>query len=502
MSLQTCKAVLRLFLLSLLFGQLAFAQKSPIKGLDEYIAKAMKEWETPGLAIAIVKGDEIVFARGYGVRKLGETDKVTEQTIFAVASTTKAMTAACIGMLVDEGKLKWDDPVTKYLSWFQLSDPYVTREMTVRDLLTHRSGLERGDLLWYTSPHSREEVIRRLRYLKPAWSFRSRYGYQNIMYMTAGEVIKVVSGKTWDAFIRERLFAPLGMNSSVTSITDLGKFEDVASPHDKIDEKMQPIRRPNFDNVGSAGSVNSCVMDMAQWIRLNLGGGIYKGTKILSPDVARELHTPQTVIRLDSLALALRPSTHFAAYGLGWSLSDYQGRKLIQHDGALDGMRARVALIPEEKLGLVILINSEMTSLHGAISYRIYDHYLGAPARDWSAELLKIYRDQEAKNKADEKKKEEERVQGTKPSLPLEKYTGTYENEMYGPLKVAVANDKLVLSFYDSYVGDLSHWHFDTFQSVWRDQSFGKGFVAFTLDFNGKIEYLKWQGVADFKRTE
>lgn len=255
----------------------AYSQTELLKGLNDYIVKSMRDWETPGLALAVVRNDSVIFAKGYGVRKKGETAPVTPKTIFAIASTTKAMTAACLGMLVDEGKMKWDDPVTKYLPWFQLSDPYVTRELTVRDLLCHRSGLARGDNLWYLSPYSREEVLRRVRFLKPAWSFRSRYGYQNIMFLAAGEMIPSVTSKSWDDFIAERLFKPLGMTRTNTSIKYLAGLDDVATPHDKIDTVMQPVRWPNFDNVGSAGAVNSCVEDMAQWVRMNLGNGMSGG---------------------------------------------------------------------------------------------------------------------------------------------------------------------------------------------------------------------------------
>lgn len=478
------------------------AQTEPFGGLNEYIFKAMKDWETPGLAIVIVKNDSVIFMKGYGVRKMGENAPVTPRTIFAIASTTKAMTAACLGMLVDSAKVKWDDPVTKYLPWFQLSDPYVTRELTVRDILCHRSGLARGDNLWYFSPYSREEVLRRVRFLQPVWSFRSRYGYQNIMFVAAGQIISSVTTLTWDDFIVQRLFTPLGMTRTNTSVKLLAGMDDVATPHEKIEEKMQPVVWPNFDNVGSAGAVNSCVQDMAQWVRLNLNGGVYKGKRLLSVDVIKEMQTPQTIIRLDSLDQALRPSNHFAAYGFGWTLRDYLGRKLVQHDGALDGMRARVAFVPEEKLGLVILMNSQNTNLHSSIAYRILDHYLGGPARDWSSELLKIVKEQEEKDKAEEKKTIESRVKETKPSMKLEEYAGTYDNEMYGPLSVKVDSGKLTVQFYPTYVGEADHWHYDTFQVLWKDRSLDKDMLTFVLGSDGKVAELRWQGFTTFKKSK
>jgi CubicO group peptidase (beta-lactamase class C family) len=480
----------------------AVAQTEPFNGLNEYIVKAMQDWETPGLALAIVRNDSVIFMKGYGVRKMGEKDPVTPKTMFAIASTTKAMTVACLGMLVDSNKVSWDDPVTKYLPWFQLYDPYVTRELTVRDLLCHRSGLDRGDNLWYFSPYSRDEVLRRVRFLKPAWSFRSHYGYQNIMFVAAGQIIPSVTGIQWDTFIAERLFKPLGMTRSNTSVKFLTGMGDVATPHEKVDDKTQPVVWPNFDNVGSAGAVNSCVRDMAQWVRFNLNEGVYNGKRLVSARVIKEIQTPQTIIRLDSLDQALRPSNHFAAYGFGWTLRDYLGRKLIQHDGALDGMRARVVLVPEEKLGFVILMNSQSTSLHSAIAYRILDHYLGAPQRDWSAEFLKMSKEQEEKDKAEEKKKNDERVQGTKPSLELEGYVGTYDNEMYGPATIKLEDGKLILRFYPTYTGEMKHWNYDSFQVIWNDRTLDKDMVTFTLGVDGKISELRWQGFTTFQKSK
>jgi hypothetical protein len=235
-------------------------------------------------------------------------------------------------------------------------------------------------------------------------------------------------------------------------------------------------------------------------VRMNLNDGVYEGKRLLSPEVIREIQTPQTVIRRDSLDRALWPSNHFAAYGFGWSLRDFLGRKLIQHDGALDGMRARVVLVPEEKLGFVILFNSSNTNLHASIAYWILDRELGGPVRDWSAELLKGAKEGQQKEDAQEKKREAERAKGTHPSLPLDKYVGTYENVMYGQLKVLMENGNLVLDFNPSYIGDMKHWQYDTFQVDWHDKSLGKDFVTFTLDVDGNVDELRWEGLAVFKR--
>ena len=479
----------------------AYSQQPPSKDFDEYVNKAIKDWEVPGLAIAIVKNDQIVYAKGYGVRKLGDPTPVTPSTMFAIGSSSKAFTAASIAMLVDDGKVKLDEPATRYLPGFQLFDPYVTREITVRDLLCHRSGLERGDLLWLGSPYSRDEIVKRVRYLKPSWSFRSKFGYQNIMYLAAGQIVAGASGMSWDDFIRDRIFKPLGMNASNTTIRDLKNSNDVATPHAKIDGKLEIIPWRNIDNIAPAGSINSNVQDMAQWVRLQLGEGSYSGKRLISSGGAKEMHTAQTVIRLEPPWTLFFSDAHFLNYGLGWFLHDHRGRKVVEHGGNIDGMSALVAMIPEEKLGLVILTNMNGTPLPDALASRVFDLYLGVEPKDYSADLLKTYSGMLAQAQQVQKKQEESRVKGTSPSVALEKYAGSYNDEMYGDAKVAFTDGKLVLST-PSFTGDLEHWHYDTFQVTWRDRVFGKALVTFTLDAQGKVDTLKLPSMEmTYKRT-
>lgn len=479
----------------------AVAQR-PLRGYEAYVAQALRDWEVPGLALAVVRDDSIVLARGFGLRRVGEPAPVTERTLFAIASCTKAFTAAALAMLVDSGRLAWDDPAAKHLTGFQLSDPYVTRELTVRDLLSHRSGLARGDGVWWAMPYGREEVLRRVRYLEPSWSFRSRYGYQNIMFLAAGEVIPAVAGTSWDDFVRARIFGPLGMTTSNTSVTALAAAPDVATPHQRIDGRMQPIPYRNVDNIGPAGSINSSAIEMAQWIRLQLGGGVYRGRRLLSADRIKEMHSPQTVIPLDTLTERLRPSTHFLAYGLGWSLSDYRGRKLVSHAGALDGMRSIVLLVPEERLGIVVLTNGGEPGrlLTSALALRAVDTYLGAPVRDWSAELRQVYGAQVARDSLEEEKEKAKRVAGTSPSLAPATYAGTYRSPMYGDVTVAEDSGKLVVRFGPEYTGDLAHWHYDTFQATWRNRVMGKDLFTFTLNAAGQVKALTWPGFGEFDR--
>ena len=485
-------------LLLWLAAPIAHAQQ--LGGLDAYVTKAMHDWDVPGVAIAVIKDDKIVLAKGYGVRELGKPEPVDERTLFAIGSSSKAFTSAAIAMLIDEKKLKWDDPATQHLPGFQLFDPYATRELTVRDLLSHRVGLERGDSIWYATEFGRDEVLRRIRYLPPASSMRSRFGYQNIMYLAAGQIVKSVSGKEWDEFVRQRIFVPLGMNDTGTSVKALSPSRNVAAPHSKIDGKTVAIPYRNVDNIGPAGSINSNVLDMAQWVRLQLGDGKYDGKQLISAAAVKEMAMPQTIIRLEGQMAMLYPAAHFLNYGLGWFLSDYRGKKLVEHGGSIDGMRGCVAMIPEEKLGVVVLANQNGSVLCMPLFNRILDSYLGAPARDWSAEMLATMNKLEAQGRAAAAKAEAERVTGTKPSLALEKYAGEYGNDMYGDATVSFENGTLTMRRGPNFIGTLEHWHYDVFRVTWNDRTMGRQFVSFTLDPKGQVADMKIVNLADFSR--
>lgn len=484
-------------LASVVQGQ-ASLTAAQIKDFEAYAEKTRKDWEVPGFSIAIVKDDKLIYAKGFGVRELGKSAEIDEHTLFAIASNTKAFTAAALAMLVDEGKIKWDDPVTKYLPTFELYDSYVTRELTIRDLLSHRSGLATfgGDLLWYESNYSRDEILHRIRFLKPTSSFRSRFGYQNILFMAAGEIVGKVSGTNWDTFMKERIFTPLGMKRTLTLHAELTKADNVATPHNALEGKTRVIRYGNVDNISAAGAIKSSAADMAQWLRLQLGRGTYEGKKLFGANRSREMWTPHTVFTgISEQAEKFNPTRHFNLYGLGWLLTDYHGRLVVSHGGGLDGMTSQLALLPEEKLGVVILTNSE-TPLSTILGNRIFDIFLGVAQRDWNAEYLARSRESAETSKAAAKKLVDARVANTKPSLPLSGYTGTYTGAMFGDAKVAEENGKLVLRLMPSslFVGDLEHWHFDTFRVKWRDSivyPFPRGFVTFSLDEQGKPDGLK-----------
>jgi CubicO group peptidase (beta-lactamase class C family) len=476
------------------------AQTAPPPGLDAYVERAMRAWHVPGVAIAIVVNDSVVLAKGYGVRELGKPDPVDAHTLFAIGSNTKLFTATAIGMMVDAGRMAWDEHATTYLPGFQLYDPWVTREITIRDLLSHRSGLgRRGDNLWYGSPYDRDEVLRRIRYLRPNTSFRSAYGYQNIMFLAAGQALAAAAGMRWDDVIAQRIFAPLGMRESNTSVEALRGERDVATPHLILPTGVRAVPWRNIDNVAPAGSINSSVSDMAQWLRLLLGNGTYAGRQLVRAPTLAEIESPQTIV--PSRPDTLFPSTHFTMYGLGIGMRDYLGRKVLAHSGGIDGMLSEVRVVPEARLGFVILTNAEGHMLGPALAMRIIDAYLGAAPRDWSAVYLAMFQRARAQEDSAEKALAAARVPGTRPSLPLERYVGTYADTMYGTATVALERGALVVRYGPAFTGDLEHWHYDTFRVRWRDPRAETGFVTFELGAAGTVTHMNVDGLADFRFT-
>jgi CubicO group peptidase (beta-lactamase class C family) len=489
--------------LILLSGAQVLAQTGAPPDLDEYVARALKEFDVPGLAIAIVKDGKVALVKGYGARKFGEPAPVDEQTLFGIASNTKAFTAAALAILVDEGKISWDDPVIKHLPGFQMYDSYVTREMTVRDLLTHRSGLGlgAGDLMFFPpTTFTREEIVTRLRYIKPATSFRSKYAYDNVLYLVAGQVVAAVSGKSWDDFIKERIFAPLGMTASNTSVKDLRPGGNFVSPHQKVEGRLQPVPYMNIDNTAPAGAINSNVADMAKWVLAQLDeGAINNGQngnrRLFSQRQSREMWSAQTPIQTGNpppQLSALR--SNFSAYGLGWGLNDYSGYKVVSHSGGLLGMVSRVRLIPDLKLGIVVLTNQEAGGAMESISYHIIDYYLNAPATDWIGGFRSLIEQRMAQAKDVEKGQSSARNAESKPSLAPAKYAGRYNDAWYGEATIALEEGKLVLRFSRTpgLVGDLEHWQYDTFIARWRDRSLNAdAFVTFALKPDGGVEQMK-----------
>ncbi|MGI9090123.1 MAG: serine hydrolase [Gemmatimonadaceae bacterium] len=459
------------------------ALPAPLAGFDAYVEKGMREWQVPGIAIGIVHNDSVVLSKGYGVRTAGRPERVDDRTLFAIASDTKAFTGILMAMLADSGKVHWDDHATAYLSDLQLADPYVTRELTVRDMLTHRAGLARADLLWTGGyGYNTDQLLHRLRYLRPSWSLRSHYGYNNLMYGAAGEVIARAGGKPWTELLRTRILEPLGMTCTNSRAPTLPLAGDVASPHAIVDGKLRAVAYTNIDALPAAGAINSCAADMVQWLRFQLDSGQVNGRRLVSARNFRETHTPQLAVRIDSAYRVLNPATHLRSYAIGWVVSDYHGREMLSHAGNLSGMAAMVGLLPEERLGVVVLSNLEDQALRESLMYKAFDLYLGVPPKDWSAETLSEKRRADSVTAADERERAAKRVRNSSPSLPLERYVGVYADSLYGPAKVTTENGHLVFAMAPRQIGDLEHWHFDTFRAIWRDHRDGKSFVTFELD--------------------
>jgi CubicO group peptidase (beta-lactamase class C family) len=466
-----------------------------LNGLDAYIARAVQDWRIPGLAIAIVKDDSVVFIKGYGVRELGKPGAVDAGTRFAIGSTTKAMTAVALGMLVDEKKVRWDEPVITYLPGFRVGDPYVTRELTVRDLLTHRGGLGNADQLWASADYPAEEITRRVATLTPAYSLRSRFIYQNVMYAVAGDVIAAASGMPWAQFLRTRIFEPLGMRATEATLAALDGQSNIATPHAEIADTIRPITNRPVDAVGPAGSVWSSVGDMAKWARFILDSGRVNGKRLLSEGTFRELLSPQVVAPREMYSTMPLVRPHFFTYGLGWFLHDYQGQAVAMHTGSIDGMSALIGLIPDRRLGVYVLANLDHAELRHALMYRVFDMYSGNAPRDWSTELLALYSGLERQADSARRDQLQRRVVDTRPSLPLDRYAGTYTNQTYGNAVVSVRNDALHFAFGRGRIGTLTHWHYDTFQAKWDDVRMDPSFVVFAPDGAGGVSSVRAFGI-------
>jgi CubicO group peptidase (beta-lactamase class C family) len=466
-----------------------------LKEIDDYANTVLTTWKGPGMAIAIVKDDKVVLAKGYGVRELGKPEKVDENTLFAIASNTKAFTTASLAILVDEKKIAWDDKVSKYLPDFQLYDPWVTNELTIRDIVSHRVGLDTfsGDLLWYDTTYPTDEILRRVRFLKPVSSFRSQFGYQNLMFIAAGRIVEKVSGKPWAEFVRERILTPLGMNRTTTSVRDMK--DNFAMPHNESGGTLRSLPPGYLDDAIGAVRLNASVADLSKWLRLQLGRGTFEGKKIFSSDRSWEMWSPNTLEPISEAASKNSPTRHFMAYGMGWDMYDYYGRKILNHSGGLDGMLSYTVLIPEENVGFVVLTNNESPAFQIMMA-KIRDVFVSAPKRDWNEVAKTRVASNKMNDAAEAKKIDDAHVLNTKPSLAIKDYAGTYTSQMYGDVTVAEENGKLVMRLgpAPNFVADLEHWHYDTFQIHWRPSvhyNFPRGFVTFTIDKDGKTDQLK-----------
>lgn len=489
------------------------ALPATLQDFGAYVDSARKTFNVPGIAVAIVKDGKIVLEQGYGFREIGKPDKVDAHTLFAIASNTKAFTAAALQMLAEQGKLDMDGRVTDYLPWFQMSDPYVTHEMRVRDLLAHRSGLSlgAGDLLyWPPTSYSTKDVVERLGKVPLTNGFRSHYAYDNILFAVATLVIEKVSGQSYADYLRDHIFKPVGMNESLVDMTYLKPGMDYAMGHALYDFKnLKPVPPMAWLNDPGAGGIYASVHDLAKWMNVQLAGGELpaadgdgKPRRLFSQDSQNQMWTMLTPIPVSAPPIPELQSVmpNFSGYGEGWFLSDYHGQKLVWHTGGWPGMVSRVTLVPGLKLGVVVLTNQESGAAFNAVTYRVLDAYLNGNAKtDWVAVYDKLVK--HAQGNADEswKKHEAARNVNSKPSLPLLNYAGTYSDPWYGDIVISDEGGKLRLRFSKTkqLIGTMTPWQHDTFVVRWDDRALNAdAFVNFALDVDGNIREMRMQPIS------
>lgn len=482
-----CLIIINLFILAAAIAQ--SETKVDLKKLDKYYSKMVKDWDLPGASIGIVKNGELIFKGNYGVLEKGKEGKPNEQTLYAIASNSKAFTSAIIGMLVQEGKLNWDDKIKKHLPYFAMYDSWVSEHITIRDILCHRAGLGTfsGDNIWYKSEMTSKEIIEHIKYVPQKFEFRAGFGYSNLMYITAGEIIKTVTGKTWGENVKERILDPLGMDRSISSIEDLEGKGNFAMPHERIEGENLVIPWVNWDNVAATGGLISSIEDLAKWMIFNLNNGINGNDTLLSKTSRNMVWTPHNNFSVDHTSTNF--DKHFSSYGLGWALSDYHGRMKVAHTGGYDGMISAITLIPDEKLGIVVLTNGVKSPISAATNYAL-DLFLGLEVKDWSTDVL---------NRTNKGKERDTRISdriekrefNTTPAVKPENFIGEYYSDMYGKISITDNDKQLKLTFEHSPLlsANLTHWHYDVWEIHWDHPQawFSFGTIKINTDNNLKV---------------
>jgi CubicO group peptidase (beta-lactamase class C family) len=472
-----------------------------LQGLDAYVQQVMHDWHVPGLSIAIVQDGKVVLARGYGVRQLGKPGKVDADTLFDIGSNTKAFTVAALGMLVSDGKFAWDSPVIDELKDFRLQGPYVTQNVTLLDLLMHRTGYCDPGAVWYTSDAS--DILERVRYQKPEHGFRTTFCYDNVQYLAASRFIPAVTGDSWNDYVAARLLRPLDMERTVTTDAAVEASSNVATPHGLVDGEPTVIRRywpHNMDVFAAVGGIWSSAHDMSHWLQMLLADGKYGGHDVLGATVIDAMETPRIVIQPDGIGSELRrwmPDGHFYTYGLGLFVQDYHGHLLAWHAGDIDGMASAMALVPDARLGVVVLSNMDHADARFAIIARVLQDMLDLPRHDPEPALLAAARKNAAEGDTMEKKLADTRVAGSKPPLPLPDYAGTYADKLDGAARVAIEHGHLVLRLGNpDFTGDLTPWHGNTFRVNWRYHFYSDDYATFDVDALGKPSKLRLAGTS------
>lgn len=480
-----------LFLLAaLLTAFVTHAQSLEPAAVDRIVADTMAAWHTPGMAVAVVVDDKIILAKGYGIEELGKATPVGPDTLFEIASTTKAFTATAMAILVDEKKLDWDDPVRKHLPWFRVADPNTDALITLRDLVSHRSGIGRHDELWDLTDMSRDELLRRVISVPPARPIRTGYIYNNLMFVAAGEAVAAAAKTSWEDFIRTRFFAPLGMTHSRISFAEWNAA-DHASSHAWNSETQKISVRPfaNYDVLAPAGTIKSSASDMARWLRFQLAGGVIDGKRLVSQAALDETHMPQLVLRRDAESRETSPETNVSSYAMGWNVMDYRGEMLITHAGALNGFRTQVALLPGRHAGVVTMTNIGRGLATLSVRNSILDRLLGGPTRDWNTLFLAADKKSDERDAKAKKDREAKRVPDTQPSHTLAAYIGKYESSGYGTATITLEGNALVLHWARQPM-TLTHWHYDTFRFVDTENDYDE-LVTFRTDpADGRVTSL------------
>lgn len=500
--MRTIRTFLALFLHLSLISPL-MAQKESAK-LDAMIQRGIKDWKIPGLAAIVVHKGEVVFQKAYGIKDIDSDDPVDENTLFNMGSTTKAVVALSIGMLVDQGKLKWDDKVRDHLPWFQLSDPYVTADARVKDLLTHNLGSGNADLLWLLDSMSTRGTLEKFELSERSYPLRGGFIYQNLMYVLAGELIEAVSGQHWTLFVQENVFDPLEMNRTQAKSFDIFEAGNYAFPHhDDPDEGMVKVRHTLDDQIGAAGMIWSSAADISNYLKFLESGGIFNGDTLISSATFSYLFEPHSFVTKSSFYPTQQlTKPNWTTYGLGWFQQDYRGRKLDFHTGSITGLVAMAGIVHSEDLAIYVFSNLDHAELRHAILYKAVDLYaFDDDTRDWHEEIFELYSGFSEKAKEAVKKRDESRILNTNPTLDLDEYVGTYKHKMYGTAEVSKENGALKLVFNDHLSHTLSHWNYDTFltnrEPDWRWELL----VKFSVSSSGKIEELDVLGET-FTKTE
>ena len=478
-----------------------FAQQQPTlaaNAIDKIVQSTMKSWQLPGVAIAIVKNDRVIYVNGYGVKDLTTGEPVTPDTLFQIASTSKAFTTAALAMLVDEGKVSWDDPVRQHVDYFRLADRCANEQVTVRDIVSHRTGVGTHDELWDGRPWSREEVIRMLGEVAPSQPFRGAYEYQNIMFIAAGEVVSHASGMKWDDFVRTRIFQPLGMAHTVTSDADWQTSDHATGYHyDWKTNAIAPQRPISTTTIGSAGAVKSSARDMANWLRFQLANGVFNNVQLVSADTLTETKTPQLALRLEGFTRDSNPETNVLSYGMGWKIQDYRGELLVSHSGSLNGFRTQVNLLPKRNAAFVVMTNVGRGTALVSLRNSLADMLTLKPSRDWNAYYLMVDRKADEKAEKERNERKARRKPNTKPTLPLEAYAGTYVSRSHATAKVSLANGALTMQWAGLTL-PLQHFHFDVFSAASDVDDIDEE-VAFGISPDGEVNRLTFYG-AVFER--